>query len=156
MPKPVVRDSAAWLLTLGGGLRAAVGERELVHLVEAPTLLDVPTCPYFCRSVLVWNGRLLPAMDVQAWLQGQSPASNDRKLAGVVAYQPAPHTEPDYGVLLLTAVPQRLRVTDAQACPLPEHPSGWSELALSCFLQDKNAIPILDLPQLFSGALLTQ
>lgn len=156
MPKPTVGESVAWLLMLGEGLCAAVGERELVHLVETPTLLDVPTCPYFCRSVLVWNGRLLPVLDAPAWLAKQPPAENDQRLAGIVAYQSAPHIEPDYGALLLTEVPKRLRVTDALACPLPEHPGGWDELAQSCFLQDKIAIPILDLPHLFSGSLLTR
>jgi hypothetical protein len=51
-------------------------------------------------------------------------------------------------------VPERVRVTDEQACALPESPPGWHEVAISCFEHpDHGAVPILDLPRLFSGPL---
>ncbi|MCP5158474.1 MAG: hypothetical protein H6975_03495 [Gammaproteobacteria bacterium] len=151
-----LQGSNAWVLALDHRWFAAIGERELVHLVETPTLLEVPTCPYFCRSVLAWNDRLLPAIDLAAWLQQQPRVDHHWKLAGIVAYQPAPGVMPDYGALLLADIPERLPVTDAQACPLPEQPPGWRELALSCFRRGEDAIPILDLPYLFTGGLLTR
>jgi len=147
-------QSAAWMLALDDQLRAAVGERELIHLIETPTLLETPLSPYYCRQVVLWNHLLLPALDLSAWLWGRPQTDHNWKLAGVVAYQTAPGAAPDYGALLLMGVPRRLRVADTQACPLPKHPSGWRELALSCFRQGENAIPILDLPHLFTGGLL--
>lgn len=148
-------ESNAWVLALDDQLRAAVGEHELIHLIEKPVLLDVPLSPYYCRQVVLWNDRLLPAMDLSAWLQGLPKANSDWKLAAVVAYQTALGATPNYGVLLLAGIPERLRVADTHACHLPKHPDGWRELALSCFHRGENAIPILDIPHLFTGGLLT-
>ena len=145
-------ESTAWVLALDDQLRAAVGERELIHLIETPTLLEVPLSPYYCRQVLSWNNLLLPAMDLAAWLQGQ-PAQQQRKLAGVVAYQPRAGAV-EYGVLLLADIPTQARVTDTQACNLPNRPEGWPNLAISCFRHAENPVPILDLPFIFSGGLL--
>lgn len=143
------------MLALDDRLRAAVGERELIHMIEAPTLLEVPLSPYYCRQAILWNNLLLPAMDLAAWLwrRGQ-PTWQERKLAGVVAYQPR-MDETEYGVLLLRDIPERVQVSDTQACKLPEQPSGWHDLAISCFLDAETPVPILDLPLIFSGRLLT-
>jgi hypothetical protein len=148
------RDSAAWILALDGALRAAVGERELVHLIEAPTLLDVPLSPYYCRQALVWNNALLPAMDLAAWLRQGQPVQCRWPLAGVFAYQTKPGAEPAYGALLLAGIPERTRVADDSACALPKQPAGWRTLAVSCFKRGDDPIPILDLPHLFTGGLL--
>jgi chemotaxis signal transduction protein len=146
-------DSAAWILALDGQLRAAVGERELVHLIEVPTLLNVPFCPYYCRHVLIWNDTVLPAMDLAAKLQGQS-LQRSRTLAGVFAYQTRRGADPEYGALLLAGIPARVRVTNALACALPKKPRDWHTMAISCFKQGDDVIPILDLPHIFAGGLL--
>lgn len=152
MPEFSPRQATAWVLALDSELRAAVGEREMVHLIETPTLLDAPWTPFYCRQILVWNNLLLPAMDVAAWLRGR-PAARERTLAGVFAHQTAPGAEPDYGALLLAAIPERARVIGGQACALPEQPSGWRTLAISCFQQGGQPIPVLDLPFIFTGGL---
>ena len=147
-------ESTAWMLALDDRLRAAVSEHELIHLIEAPTLLDVPLSPHYCRRAILWNDLLLPAMDLAAWLWGrEQPAQPARKLAGVVAYQPRMGAA-EYGVLLLSDIPARTRVSDTQACKLPEQPTGWRDLAISCFLDAEIPVPILDLPFIFSGGLL--
>ena len=153
MSESAPRDSAAWVLMLDGQLRAAVGERELVHVIETPALLAVPRSPSYCRQVLVWNDTVLPAMDVAVWLRGQ-PAQRQQTLAGVFAYQARPGAEPEYGALLLAGIPARTRVADDQACGLPKQPGHWRTLAIACFKQGKQPIPILDLPYIFSGGLL--
>ncbi len=149
-------ESTAWVLALDDQLRAAVGERELIHLIEAPALLEVPLSPYYCRQVILWNNLLLPAMDLAARIHKQPKANHNWKLAGIVAYQPEPNVAPGYGALLLAALPKRTQVTDTQACSLPERPDGWRELAISCFRQGEDTIPILDLPHLFTGGLFTR
>ena len=146
-------ESTAWVLALDQQLLAAVGEREMVHLIEAPTLLEVPRSPFYCRQVLVWNDAVLPAMDLAAWLRGQ-PAPRPQTLAGVFAYQTQPGADPKYGALLLADIPTRTRVTDKQACALPQQPGDWRTLAIACFKQGDQPIPILDLPHIFTGGLL--
>jgi chemotaxis signal transduction protein len=148
------KDSAAWILALDSALRAAVGERELVYLIEMPTLLDTPLSPAYCRQVLVWNDRLLPAMDLAAWLHPEKPVRRSQTLAGVFAYQIAPGAMPAYGALLLAGIPERTRVADDQICALPKQPTGWRALTISCFKRGDDPIPILDLPHIFSGSLL--
>ncbi len=152
MSESSLGQGTAWVLALDFEFRAAVGEREMVHLIETPTLLDVPWSPYYCRQILVWNQLILPAMDPAAWLRGQ-PSPREQTLVGVFAYQTQPGAEPDYAALLLAAIPERVRVTDAQACALPEQPSGWRTLSISCFQRGGQPIPILDLPFIFSGGL---
>ena len=146
-------ESTAWVLALDQQLLAAVGEREMVHLIEAPTLLEVPRSPFYCRQVLVWNDAVLPAMDLAAWLRGQ-PAHRPQTLVGVFGYQTRPGADPEYGALLLANIPTRTRVTDEQACALPKQPNNWRSLAISCFQQSGHPIPILDLPRIFGGGLL--
>jgi len=146
-------EGIGWLLNLDGRHRAAVGQGEMVHLIETPALMEVPGSPFHCRQALLWEELLLPAMDLAAWLEGQ-PTPRHQTLAGICAYQPPGATEPAFGALLLADFPRRLRVDDEQASDLPEQPPGWRELAISCFDTGDGAIPILDLPYIFSGALL--
>ena len=146
-------ESTAWVLALDQQLLAAVGEREMVHLIETPTLLEVPRSPFYCRQVLVWNDAVLPAMDLAAWLRRQ-PAPRSQPVAGVFAYQTRPGADPEYGALLLADIPTRTRVTDEQASLLPQQPGAWRTLAIACFKQDDQPIPILDLPHIFGGGLL--
>lgn len=147
-------SSPAWILTLDQSLRAAVGEREMVYLIEIPSLLDVPLSPYYCRQVVVWNQRLLPVMDLAAWLRQDRAAQLKQTLIGVFAYQTQPGAALSYGALRLAAIPERAQVADDQACALPKQPAGWRTLAISCFKQSEQPIPILDLPHIFTGGLL--
>jgi chemotaxis signal transduction protein len=145
--------NSAWLLALDPSSRAAVGERELIQLIETPTLLNVPLSPTYCRQVLVWNQTLLPVMDLAAWLHQQPAAPHESKLAGIVGYQAMPGAAPAYGALLLAGIPERIRVADDQACLLPKRPVGWRNLAIACFNHGGQPIPVLDLPHIFSGGL---
>jgi chemotaxis signal transduction protein len=146
--------SAAWILTLDASLCAAVGQREMVFLIETPVLLDVPLSPFYCRQAVVWKQRLLPVMDLAAWLRQTPALPRHQTLTGVFAYQTQPGAEPAYGALRLAAIPDRAHVSDDQACALPKQPPGWPTLAISCFKHNEQPIPILDLPRIFTGGLL--
>jgi chemotaxis signal transduction protein len=102
--------------------------------------------------VLVWNERVLPALDLAAWLHGH-PIARNQWLAGLMVYQ-SPNAALQYGALLLADLPQRKSVADDQACPLPSKPSNWQSVAVSCFTNGDSVVPILNLPYIFSGALL--
>ncbi|NJN45168.1 MAG: hypothetical protein HC808_00150 [Candidatus Competibacteraceae bacterium] len=147
-------ETTAWLLDLDSDLVAAVGEREMIHVIQAPVLFEVPSSPRYCRNVLVWQDNILPIMDIAAWLK-KLPGRQVCPVAGIFAYQTQPDWDIQYGALMLTATPSRTRVNDNQACTLPDQPAGWKTLALSCFTEVERNIPILDLPTLFSGRLLS-
>lgn len=146
--------SRAWLLDLGAGCRAAVGERELVHLLYMPQSHAVPRTPVHARAVLPWQQRLLPVLDVVSWLGGE-PSASGLSIAGVLAYQHQRGAPPRYGALWLAAPPVRLDVADQQACALPEPVPAWQALAVSCFEHEGAPVPILDLQRLY-GAIPTQ
>jgi len=157
------REGNGWLLKLRGQWHAAVGLREMVHVLPySPRLHMVPQTPPHARHVILWEGKVLPVVDLVAYLEAgaeaglrtaTNPLSLDH-LVGVVAYQAAPGAEVSLAAMLLGKIPERIWVTDEQACALPESPSGWQQVAISCFEHpDCGAVPILDLPRIFSGRL---
>lgn len=151
-----IDKSKAWIFSLDAVLWGAVGEREMIHLVESPTLLEIPQSPFYCRHALIWNKTILPALDLAAWLHGHC-IERAQCLAGLIVYQ-NPNAELQYGALLLADLPQRKYVTDDQACSLPSEPENWQSVAVSCFADGEDGeciVPILNLSYIFSGALLS-
>jgi len=137
----------AWLLDFGQTLRAAVGLRVLLQIVDGPRLHSVPCTPPHCRSVLPWQGRLLPVLDL-AVLLGSQP--QQPHLLAVAAYQERLGEPTRFGALLLTTPPVGIIVGNDQACPLPEYPQAWGKFALSCFGHQGDAIPVLHMGRLLS------
>jgi chemotaxis signal transduction protein len=146
-------EATAWLMSFSGDFLAAVGEREMVHLVETPHLEEIPQTPLHCRQVLLWEGELLPVLDLTAWLTEQ-PTPCERASVGIVGWQEQPGAVPQYGALMFCGVPQKIRVADDQVCNLPEHPAAWKAVTASCVCHDYQPVPILDLRRIFSGAIL--
>lgn len=137
----------AWLLDFGHTLRAAVGMRVLLQIVDDPKLHPVPCTPPHCHSVFSWQGRLLPVLDMAALL-GREPQSPH--LLAIAAYQEHPGEAARFGALLLATPPVAVIVGNDQVCPLPEQPAAWGKLALSCFGHQGDAIPVLHLGRIFS------
>lgn len=145
--------SHAWVLNLGQGLRVAVGEFDMIHLVPSPELQPVPMSPPYCREVILWEDAVIPVMDLAAFLQRRE-SSSDTAVVGIVEVQaPQEAQAPLYGGLRLEDPPIRATVNDGQACGLPDSPSGWDEIAISCFEDERGAVPILSLQRLFSISL---
>ncbi len=139
----------AWLLDFGGSCRAAVGTRELLHLVDTPATFPVPCTPDYCCRVVFWQERLLPVMDIAARL-GAAPRS--APFLAVVGYQHRRGESPQFGALTLASPPQQLAVSDEQACALPAQGGAWRELAVSCFEHQGVPIPVLNLSRIFTSA----
>ncbi len=139
----------AWLLDFGGSYQAAVGARELLHLVNEPATFAVPYTPEYCRRVVSWQEHLLPVMDIKARL-GDAPG--EAPFLAVVGYQQQRGAYPQFGALMLASPPRQLAVTDEQACPLPEGSSAWRELSISCFDHQGTPVPVLDLRRIFGSA----
>ena len=138
----------AWLLDFGGSCQAAVGLRELLHLVDTPASFAVPCTPAYCRRVVLWQERLLPVMDIAVRLGSASPAA---PFLAVVGYQRQRGEHPQFGALPLASPPRQLAVTDDQACRLPEENGAWRELAISCFEHQGVPIPVLNLNRIFGS-----
>lgn len=146
----------AWLITLSGNHRVAVGEFEMIHVIpDAPPLFEVPKTPSYCCHVTIWERKIVPVMDLARRLLGDAPltecsSAGSSTFLAVVAHQTEGRFQ--YGALLLNRVPARVRVDDDQACTLPEQLPGWRELALSCFEhKEYGPIPILDLVRIFAA-----
>ncbi len=140
----------AWVLNLGGGHSMAIGEREMIHLVDQPRLESIPHTPAHCHDVVLWEGEILPVMDMASWL---GLDEGRRESVCVVAWQPRPDVRPGIGALVFSGMPLRVLVDDDQACDLPETPAGWGRVAQACFTHEGRPVPILDLAFVFSGAL---
>jgi len=147
----------AWLLNLGDGLHGAVGEREMIHVLpDAPTLYQIPQSPGYCRQVLVWQGEVLPLMDLAKRLPCGMLGTPDgvvgmRDLVVIAAFQEHPGEAPRHGALLLRGMPVRIAVSDADACELPASLRAWRPYLLSCFAYSNvGPVPVLDLRRVFS------
>lgn len=145
-------ESIAWLLNFGDGQLAAVGKRELLHLVPQPELFEVPRTPRHCSRVLIWQSRAVPVWDLCAWL-APGCRTESAPLAAIVGYQSQRRQQPRFGAVLLTEPPGRIAVKDSDACELPGGQPRWSNIAISCFLHGETPVAILDLPLMYSGAL---
>ena len=147
-------NASAWLLPLEQGLYAAVGTQEVVNLIQFPALFSVPSTPEHCHQVFVWQNQVLPALDLASWLLAKPIQRQDQAVVAVIAYQSTAGALPQYGGLLLSTLPTQLQVDDAQASVLPDAPARWSQIAVSCFQHEGLVVPIIDLPTIYSGALL--
>lgn len=138
----------AWVLDFGMGYRAAVGTREILHLIDIPSAFVVPCTPAYCHRVLFWQGKLLPLMDVACRLSG---AEQTASFVAVVGYQQRRGEYPQFGALQLVSPPAQVVVNDEQACKLPDEIQGWNEFAISCFDYNGFAVPVLNLKRLFNS-----
>ena len=139
----------AWLLSFGVDCAAAIGGRELFHILYRPQTHVLPRTPAHCSRVIEWEGQLLPLWDTRGRL-GESPTTEVAMVA-VVGYL---DTDGDtaFGALCIEAPPQRITVNDAQACDLPETAPEWRHISQSCFNRDDAPVPILDLTSMFTAA----
>lgn len=139
----------AWVMDFGMGHKAAVGGRELIHLIDVPVSFLVPCTPDFCHSVLFWQGMLLPLMDVAARLGADT---QDRPFVAVVGYQQRRGEYPQFGAVQLVAPPVKVTVSNAQACKLEPDLNIWQGLAISCFEYQGSKTPIVNISRLFRAA----
>lgn len=137
----------AWILDVGLAHKLALGGRELLHLVDVPATYAVPYTPDYCCQVIVWQGRLLPLMDLACRL-GAAP--QPARFAAVVGYQEGRGEAASFGAISLLAPPRQIAVSDDQACSLPEALQPASALMVSCFEHEGSAVPVLNMARLFS------
>ena len=151
--------SDAWLLHLNGGLRAAIGLRQMLYVLpDEPATHAVPRAPVHATRLFVWQQHLVPLIDLHAYLVSDkappgTEASSWQPMVGIVGCATASEGR-DSAVqgaalagLMLSRAPDRIQVSDSQACELPEELVAWGRITVSCFRHPQHGpVPILDLP----------
>ncbi len=153
MAETKTTSSRAWLLDFGRGLQAAVGANEMSHIFLTPTLYKVPGTPFYADEIFVFQEDLIPVVDVLSLLDGRKNQYIRNDVLGLGVYQPSAEANAHLGGLRLTVMPSNIFVEDTQFCELPPELAFWSPLALSCFMLNETAVPIIDFAVLFSGRL---
>ena len=159
-------ENNGWVISLKGSWYAALGQYELVHILPySPVLYTIPQTPPHACHVIVWQENILPVLDLatylaedgDAWFDTWTTEVSMENLVVIVAYRGFGGSETKLGALLLRKVPERVEVTDEQACELPAHLGRWTALAISCFEHPNyGPVPILDLSRIFSSELIGQ
>ncbi|MES2935704.1 MAG: chemotaxis protein CheW [Pseudomonadota bacterium] len=139
----------AWLLDFGKPLRAAVGMRELLQIIDASEIYEVPLTPAHSRHIMFWQKRMIPVMDLSLRLGAKATQS---KMLALVGYQDHANQSVGIGAIVLAAPPLKIAVDDADAAVLDEQTSGWRELAISGFAREGAVIPVLHLSRVFGQA----
>lgn len=162
------RSSTAWLLPLSCGFRAAVGFREIFHLLpECPAIFPLPLATPAMPGVMLWHdrpvavldpGRLMNTYAMQAPSRESTATVEGTCTVALAAWEPevgdvraGAASTPRIGALLLTHVPERIQVDDDQACAIPEGLAALGNILCSCFEhQGCGPVPIIDLQRLFA------
>lgn len=141
----------AWLLKVGQGINAAVGQYEVIHILDKPELISIPQAPLHCNQVVLWNNRIIPIIDLSAWFAGHFEAEiASMSIVAIVVYY-SPEGEYCYGGLKLSSIPVLNQVKDDQFCDLPGNSVKWKRISLSSFTAPSDGVvPVLDLPSIFS------
>lgn len=147
-------QATAWVLDIGGDHKVAIGKLEMVHLIENPTLMQASIQSPYCSYSLDWQGEKIPVADLTRSLT-QTPSVSETglepEIVAIVAYEAEESTLPKYGGLVLNTIPKRQQVSNEQACRLPEPEASWLNVAISCFSDNGQSTPVLDLPRIFSN-----
>ncbi len=138
-------ERPAWLLHAARDVTCAVAQHEMVEYLPEVRTQRVPLANPYCEHLVLWRDRLVPIVDLARLLHGGS--STTEHALGIVAYQPHARLPLEYLGIWIDAPPNRVKVGDDQACDLPTawHDPRFDELALSCFLHEERAVPILNL-----------
>jgi chemotaxis signal transduction protein len=150
-PAPKVAPALACVLEYAPGAQIALPIHAGVELVEQPRVVPVPGMPHFCLGLLAWQGRQLPLIDFQAYLQalGDAQLTTVYSHVLVVAYQSARGQPVEYGALCAPYLVRMMEVVDQQQCQLPSGHACWTNIAISCFEHQGQAIPVLDPARIF-------
>lgn len=147
-------EAQAWLLQLAEGTEAAIGIRELLHLVPQPLpWVAIPRAPEYCRHALWWDEHIVPVFDLENWLFPGKKAAV-KPLVGIVAYQEDELGPVNYGALMLATSPRQIRVDDANACALSGSTALFQPIAIAAFNHASGVVPILNLTSIFTHSFL--
>ena len=137
----------AWLLDAGQAQRIAVGEQELVEVLQDAPVRYVPVKREGFRNALVWRSRVIPALDLGGF--GAEPGEIARRKAAVLAFQRGPGEPVQYGALLLREYPVSIRVDDSMAkFPILEE-IPFANWIVACFQWQEHPVWVVDPARVF-------
>ena len=143
---------SAWMMQIDRMLNLAVGQFEIVHIIDRPELYLIPQAPEYCKHVIIWNENIIPVMNVSSWLSNEVQAKD----AGIIAILVYKNTQQElqYGGIKLGNAPVLEKVTNSQQCELPEDSEKLRDISLSCFKSSGGeAVPVLDVEKLFTQSI---
>jgi hypothetical protein len=110
----------------------------------------VPLTPESCSQVVFWGDRIVPLISLGDITDQQAGAAMPAVV--IVAYQTQPNTPLSYVALGVKSDPVKIKVSDKQACDLPDRFAEdiWEPLALSAFSRNGQPVPILNITMLCS------
>ncbi len=123
---------SAWWLKTGGAYSLAVGQHELIEVVEAHEVIDLPCGPVFCRQVVSWREEILPLVQL-SYLDGSGPDGQIQYFA-IFAWQDAEGEALQHAAIALTSMPESILVNDQQIMEWSEGivESVWHSWLMSC------------------------
>ena len=144
--------SDAWLLDCGESLTIAVGDHEMLELVQTGQQHQVTETSEQGSEVLQWQGKAVPVMEISSLHTGSKLDSSDSYLC-LLNYQVSVDTPLQQLALRVTRAPERIQVDDAQVCEFPREfdNSQLKSVTLSCFTHHAKPVLILDIASLCSS-----
>jgi len=114
---------------------------EVVELVDAPRVQELPFGPSWCRSVLYWRQSFLPLATGE---------SQPDALVVVTAFQEASGQALQYAAFALRSPPRQITVVDGLDCEPPASQFAPAQLRAS-FRFDDHAVIVPELARLFGS-----
>lgn len=139
----------AWLLDTGLATPMAIGQGELLQIIDAPQIFSVPLCPEYARHVLFWQQRMVPVMDFGLRMGADK---NPQNLLALVGFQDVRTEAIQLGAIVLCKPPRKVEVDDKHALQAEDLPADWRALAIACFSHEGSAIPVLHLGKVFAAS----
>ena len=143
--------SEAWLLNCGDSLSIVVADHEMVEYIQGPFCYSVPASPAYCDSVLLWQDKFVPVMDIAAVYD--KPVGQTNSVICLLNYQLEPNTALLQLAIRVNKAPEKITVDDAQACELPDRIKNnpLSEIVLSSFALENTEAIIINITKLCSA-----
>ena len=143
--------SEAWLLECGDSLSIAVGDHEMVEYIQGPFCYSVPVSPAYCDSVLLWQDKFVPVMDIAAVFD--KPVDQANSVICLLNYQPEPNTALLQLAIRVNKAPEKVTVDDAHACETPDliKNSPLNQIILSSFVLEDTEVVVIDITKLCSA-----
>ena len=143
--EPSPQSSRALKLRVSADTALAIAVYELAELLEAPQVQRVPFAPPWCDELVYWAGTPIPVFDFSRG----SGESADAPYVLIAAYQQHAGRPLDYIGIRVLGVPLSVVVEDKDFAPLPHSAPAaglsWVQLALSCYHDGLDTVPILDI-----------
>ena len=147
----------AWVLPLFNKLYVAVGEYEIIYIINRwSQFYNVPGAPPYCNKLIIWREETVPVFDLSGFIFGMEAMQKSEQdfrsnVIVIVAYE-SRQKEITYGSFSVNALPVNITVSNDLQCEFPQQLDIWESIALSCFKStDYGQIPILDIGRIFSS-----